>query len=148
MRLPRPHAGRSLELKMTPMIDVVFLLLVFFLWTSSFELPEFDLPSAIAQPPAGGTEVTTDQPPPTEAFDELVIRVSIQEARAVIDLNGQQIDSLDALGQRLTEVLALGVQPPVIVDPSDEVTMNVAVEVYDAARAAGADRVLFAAQPE
>ena len=34
MRMPKQAAGESLELKMTPMIDVVFLLLVFFVWTN------------------------------------------------------------------------------------------------------------------
>jgi biopolymer transport protein ExbD len=130
------------------MIDVVFLLLVFFVWTSSFELPEFDLPSAIAETPAGGTEVSTTQPPPAEAYDEIVIRLSLQDARLVIDLNGQQLDDIEALRARITAILTLGVQPPVIVDPSEQITMNMAVAVYDAARGAGADRVLFAAQPE
>jgi biopolymer transport protein ExbD len=141
-------ASDSLELTMTPMIDVVFLLLVFFVWTSSFELPEFDLPSAIAQPPAGGNEIGSQQPLPAEAFDELFVGVSLQDARQVITLNGQRVDSLAALSARLKEILALGVQPPVIVDPSEQITMNVAVSVYDAARAAGADRVLFAARSE
>lgn len=148
MKVPKSYAGDSLELKMTPMIDVVFLLLVFFVWTSSFELPEFDLPSAIADTPAGGTELSTEQPPPAEAFDELVVRVSMEQAAIVIDLNGQRFQTTEELKGRLTEILALGVQPPVIVDPSDEITMDVAVRVYDAARAAGSDRVLFAAHSE
>ena len=32
---------RELEIKMTPMIDVVFLLLVFFVWTASFHAVEY-----------------------------------------------------------------------------------------------------------
>ncbi|MDG2219997.1 MAG: biopolymer transporter ExbD [Rubripirellula sp.] len=136
-----------MELKMTPMIDVVFLLLVFFVWTSSFEIPEFDLPSSIAQPPAGGTEISTDTPPP-EAFDEIVVRLDRREAQLVIEVGSQSFPDIDALGIYLTEVLSLGVQPPVIVDPADQISMAVAVQVYDAARDAGADRVLFAAEPE
>ena len=147
MRLPRISSSDSLELKMTPMIDVVFLLLVFFVWTSSFELPEFDLPSAIAEPPAGGSELST-QAAPAEAFDEIVIRLLMREARTVIELNGQPLVDSVELRRRLEEILALGVQPPVIIDPSPQITMNEAVEAYDAARLAGADRVLFAAQPE
>lgn len=148
MKVPHASQDESLELKMTPMIDVVFLLLVFFVWTSSFEIPEFDLPSAISEPPAGGTEASTQTEPPTEAFDEIVVRLSRPEAKLLIELNGQIVDEVSVLKQRLAEVVALGVQPPVIVDPSDEITMKVAVQVYDAAREAGADRVLFAAQPE
>jgi biopolymer transport protein ExbD len=148
MKVPSAQQDGSLELKMTPMIDVVFLLLVFFVWTSSFEIPEFDLPSAIAEPPSGGSEVSSEQEPPTEVFDEIVIRLTQPEAILLIELNGQTVDEIAELKQRLAEIIALGVQPPVIVDPADEITMNVAVQVYDAARAAGADRVLFAAQPE
>lgn len=132
---------------MTPMIDVVFLLLVFFVWTSSFEIPEFDLPTAIAQPPAGGTELSTDTPPP-EAFDEIVVRLDRREAQLVIEVGNQSFPDIGALGTYLTEILSLGVQPPVIVDPADQISMTVAVQVYDAARDAGADRVLFAAEPE
>ncbi len=147
MRPPQLQSGDAPELKMTPMIDVVFLLLVFFVWTSSFELPEFDLPGAIAEPPAGGSQAAVDETPPVEAFDEIIIRVASQDARIVIDFNGQKMESVAAMKDQLAQVLALGVQPPVIVDPADQITMNTAVEVYDAARAAGADRVLFAVRP-
>jgi biopolymer transport protein ExbD len=132
---------------MTPMIDVVFLLLVFFVWTSSFELPEFDLPSAIAEPPSGGSELSSEQRP-TEVFDEIVIRLLMQDANVIIQLNGQTVDDIDALSTRIGAIIALGVQPPVIIDPAEQIRISSAVEVYDAARAAGADRVLFAAQPE
>ena len=39
----------ALEIKMTPMIDVVFLLLVFFVWTASFHAVEYLLPSSLSQ---------------------------------------------------------------------------------------------------
>ena len=77
-----------------------------------------------------------------------MILLTRPEATLLIEMNGQAVSGVADLQQRLSEIIELGVQPPVIVDPSDEVTMNLAVEVYDAARAAGADRVLFAAQPE
>ena len=147
MKLPPLHSSDSLELKMTPMIDVVFLLLVFFVWTSSFEIPEFDLPTAIAEPPTGGTELSSEQPP-TEVFDEIVIRLLLQDAGLVILMNGQPMEDIGVLKSRIAEIIALGVQPPVIIDPAEQIRISSAVQVYDAARAAGADRVLFAAQPE
>lgn len=131
---------------MTPMIDVVFLLLIFFIWTSSFEEPEYDLPSSLAESPAGGAESATDEPPPVEVFDEIVIRILNQNGSVIHELNGQRVADLSGLRERLIEIIALGVQPPVIVDPAGDVTMGNAIEVYDVARAAGADRVLFAAR--
>jgi len=144
MRLPTHAQTGSLEVKMTPMIDVVFLLLIFFVWTSSFETPEFDLPSSLAETPAGGSEANTDQPPPVEAFDEIIVKLQIRNGLTVIQLGGQRVDSIAALRSRLADVIAIGVQPPVIIDPEAEVTMERAVEAYDAARSAGADRVLYA----
>lgn len=137
---------------MTPMIDVVFLLLVFFLWTSSFDLPEFDLPSSLAEPPAGLSDAN-DDPPPTEAFDELVITVGRGPGMAandaagplVLSLNGEPIDSVEQLRNRLTEIVDIGAQPPVIVDPDQETDVGAVIEIYDLARSVGLDRVLFAA---
>lgn len=152
MKVPRLSRSNDTELKMTPMIDVVFLLLVFFIWTSSFEVPEFDLPSAIAEPARdqsfGGQIPVTDPQPPAEPFDEIIIRLSHPADRMIIELNNEPMDGLAMLQDRLGEIIAIGVQPAVIIDPSAEITMNDAVATYDAARAAGADRVLFAASPD
>ena len=147
MKLPQISNDDSLELKMTPMIDVVFLLLVFFVWTSSFELPEFDLPGSLAELPMGAAETSTDTPP-VEKFDEIIIRLLWQGEETQIMLNGQEMEQMSDLKARLAEITSLGVQPPVIVDPDEKVTMDLAVQAYDAARAAGVDRVLFAAKPE
>ena len=147
MKLPQTSNDASLELKMTPMIDVVFLLLVFFVWTSSFELPEFDLPGSLAELPMGAAETSTDTPP-VEKFDEIIIRLLWQGEETQIMLNGQEMEQMSDLKARLAEITSLGVQPPVIVDPDEKVTMDLAVQAYDAARAAGVDRVLFAAKPE
>ncbi|QDT13738.1 ExbD/TolR family protein [Planctomycetes bacterium K23_9] len=147
MKLPRAADADSLEVKMTPMIDVVFLLLIFFVWTSSFQTPEFDLPSSLAEAPQGGSTENQSANPPVEAFDEIVVRLFLQDVTTVIELNGNTVADAAALRTQLAEIIALGVQPPIIIDPADRVTMDRAIEAYDAARDAGADRVLFAAHP-
>src|SRR6056297_257054 len=48
MQAPRRPSGFDEEFAMTSMIDVVFLLLVFFIWTSSFDRPEADLRGHVA----------------------------------------------------------------------------------------------------
>ncbi len=132
---------------MTPMIDVVFLLLIFFVWTSSFQQPEFDLPGSLAEPPAGGVEANEKSEQPVEAFDEIVVRLIRRDASTIIELNGDEIADSGALRDRLAEIISLGVQPPIIIDPADRVTMDHAIAAYDAAIGAGADRVMFAAHP-
>ena len=64
---------RPIEIVMTPMIDVIFLLLVFFLATSSFQLVELLMPSGVSETEdnAGNTEA----PPPEvtdDALDQIV----------------------------------------------------------------------------
>jgi biopolymer transport protein ExbD len=73
MRLPQTARSSELGLQMTAMIDVVFLLLVFFLWTSSFEKPEFDLRSSLALPPSGNSASLSKEAP--LPFDEIVVRI-------------------------------------------------------------------------
>ncbi|TWU24152.1 Biopolymer transport protein ExbD/TolR [Novipirellula galeiformis] len=148
MKVPLRRSQGSLDVEMTPMIDVVFLLLVFFVWTSSFEQPEFDLPSAVAQPPTIGTRDDPADAPPIEIFDELIVRMIAREGGHVIELNGQPVRDTGELESRLKEILKLGVQPPVIVDPEPNIAIAEAILVYDIARVAGADRVLFAANAE
>ncbi|MEM0924635.1 MAG: biopolymer transporter ExbD [Planctomycetota bacterium] len=146
MRLPGRSNREPLEVKMTPMIDVVFLLLVFFVWTSSFEEPEFDLPSALAEVPDSGSVENVSEPATVEPFEEIIVKISRADQLKVIEMSGRQFRDVGDFDRAIREVLELGVQPPVIIDPEKTVTMDWAIKVYDIARAAGADRVLFATE--
>ncbi len=147
MKRPTVVRGSSLEVAMTPMIDVVFLLLIFFVWTSSFELPEMDLPSSIAaaKSPSGGSGATAKST--TETFDEIVITIAQAGGGIELQFNQQPVADLSSLRTLVSEVLRLGVQPPVVIDPEPQVSMEDAIKVFDTARSAGADRVLFAIDP-
>jgi biopolymer transport protein ExbD len=146
MRPPINPRSRTIDLQMTPMIDVVFLLLVFFLWTSNFEVPEHDLSSPVALSPKGTTSI--DAEPPPALYDEIIIRLLNVGDRspAEIRFNDQVVADAATLAERLREVTGLGAQPPVIVYPDSEVAMGEAIAVYDAIRAAGVDQVMFAVQ--
>jgi len=127
---------------MTAMIDVVFLLLIFFLWTSSFEVPEFDLVSALSLPPVGNSNRKVESP--QMPFDEIVIRIiPAPEGRWQVKLNESLVPDLSQLKAKLLTIAALGAQPAVIVHPDSAIPMEAAIAVYDVARSAGFDRVLF-----
>lgn len=153
MRLPirAAVAGQDGSLGMMPMIDVVFLLLVYFVWTSSFDIPELDLPGSIAAPvkSAAGNQLISEDPPPTpEAFDEIIVRIRRDGVAETATINDQSVADEDDLMRRIATIISLGVQPPVIIDPDSTITMRTAVAYYDAARRGGADRVMFAVQAE
>ena len=49
MKKRRARGDSSIELKLTPMIDVVFLLLIFFMVTTKFVAPERKIPAFAAK---------------------------------------------------------------------------------------------------
>jgi biopolymer transport protein ExbD len=61
------RAGEEIELQMTPMIDIVFQLLIFFIMTFKIVLPEgdFNIKMPLVAPTAEGTPPLTEIPPVT-----------------------------------------------------------------------------------
>ncbi len=59
---------------MTPMIDVVFLLLVFFVWTASFQAAEQVLPSHLLS--SHGTSEQIDVEPELIDLDQVIIKMT------------------------------------------------------------------------
>ncbi len=77
MRIPGHHQRRTTldNDSMTPMIDVVFLLLVFFVCASIGQKPESLLPAALS---AGATETNVQLPPPDPAeFQAQEVRIRL-----------------------------------------------------------------------
>lgn len=136
---------------MTPMIDVTFQLLIYFLLGTSFVLGEeiyrVDLPDRTERRERG--EGTGDEP--------IVIRIRSQSA----ELNDYRVDlegPLSALpaDRSLAEGLRASIvsadnpnglvsrRTPVVIAPSADTRWEHAVDVFDAAVKAGFNRVAFA----
>lgn len=130
---------------MTPMIDVVFLLLIFFVVTASTQIRELLLPADLA---ATGS-VETPQPP--EAKDPLIVEVTLkltvspETGRTTVDMNGTPYDDLQQLKEQLRLLAELGPENPVILDIAGDVPLGEIVDVYDTCQAAGFQSVSFAA---
>ncbi len=109
---------------LTPLIDIVFLLLIFFMLTSHFvrdEVINIDLPEADSG----------------EALDEP------QQVEVVINENGQfsidnQIVPLESLQSVLQEKLSVQEEKVVRIRGDENVDLGIAIEAFDAARKAGA----------
>ncbi len=72
--LVRRGGDTDLDSAMTPMIDVVFLLLVFFVWTASFQIVEYILPSDMSVQ-IGSEQAENMEPPPEKDFEDVVVRI-------------------------------------------------------------------------
>jgi biopolymer transport protein ExbD len=141
---------KPLSIEMAPMIDVVFLLLVYFLWTLSFAgmvSERVDVKSA--QPETAGTVEDPNQTPPEEAdFENVAVRIENESGKLVYVVKDAELQSLAELEAKLNEFAASRTDAPVIVDPAPEVLLGDAFDVYDLAkRRVGFEKVQFAADP-
>jgi len=123
------------------MIDIVFLLLVYFLCTASFQQPEQVLPTPL--PPAGSA---TYKPTPEE-IELGMVRIELEQRgeRPLIRINGRPCPDMDQLRQRLAAIAAAAPDLPVVLDIAPEVMIEHVVGAYEAALAAGLKRINFAA---
>lgn len=90
MRLPKPQDRGSLEFNMTPMIDVTFLLIIFFLVSS--HLSKQEIQAEVDLPTATAGEGLRDDP-----GRRITVNIA---ADGTLSLAGEVLDS-DELGRRL-----------------------------------------------
>jgi biopolymer transport protein ExbD len=112
---------------MTPMIDMIFQLLIFFLLTSFFILPavNVDLPRSRS---------TESRPP-----GSLVLTIG---ADGSVALSGRRVDMRD-LAPLLSAALAGKVDRTVLIQSDRDVSFGRVVEVMETARDGGAQEISF-----
>ena len=149
MKMPSIYQQQreTMEVAMTPMIDVVFLLLVFFVWTASFQIVEYALPSQLSAKQGSQPTEMTDTPPPEDDFDDVVVRI-LWENRPVWRLNDARVGSIRELRTRLKEIADIKNDAPVIIHPDGDVPLGDLVDVYDVSLQVGFQKVQFAATEE
>jgi biopolymer transport protein ExbD len=142
MRIPTHHDDRrQMDIAMTPMIDVVFQLMIFFICTASFQAAEELLPSHLAV--ADGTSA----PSPVEVDPELeriLVRATNTDGRASWTVNERPCRTLADVRQVLHAVSEIDRTLPVIMDVAGEVQLGDMIDVYDLCRLENFERIQFA----
>ena len=143
MRVPSVFSSSTHrpDVAMTPMIDVVFLLLIFFLWTASFQIVELQLPSKLSRLSGAGSSDNTDLQ--EEDFETVVVRIRIQGTRLLWSVNDQPALNLQEVRARLKQVASIRVDLPVLVDPEETIPLGDVLDVYDSARQEGFTNIQF-----
>jgi biopolymer transport protein ExbD len=146
MRWPSPFRDRpkGVELQLTPMIDCVFLLMIYFLWSSSFAVAEKLMPSALSAARGSGPGAPS-VPPPEADFEDLVVRIRWTASGPAWEVNGAPSPSLGELRVLLTTLARIKRDAPVILHPDPDVSLGDVIDVLDASRLAGFEKVQFAA---
>jgi biopolymer transport protein ExbD len=142
MRIPTHHDDRrQTDIAMTPMIDVVFQLMIFFICTASFQAAEEFLPSQLSI--TGGTST----PAPIELDPELeriLVRATRTDGATNWIVNQRQCPTLLEVRQVLAAVAAIDKSLPVVLDVAGEVPLGDMIDVYDLSRLAGFEQIQFA----
>ncbi len=128
---------------MTPMIDVIFQLIIFFLATSSFQSPEEVLPSNMSLP--GSTSQAVKVDPPEEDLDEVVVKVLWRDGEPRWEINQRQYEQLSQVEGVLSAVAGFQADLPVRLDVEGVVPIENVIDIYDLCRRIGLERIQFAA---
>jgi biopolymer transport protein ExbD len=138
------HRNAAIDLPMTPMIDVVFQLLIFFVWTAGFQVTEYLLTGSLSSATGTLPGAPRTPPPPERDFDDLVIRLFWKQGQPAWRLNDTPLASLAEVRARLRAVAAINPAAPVILHPDRDVPLGHVIDVYDVARRVGFRKVQFA----
>ncbi|MFG0329317.1 MAG: ExbD/TolR family protein [Phycisphaerales bacterium] len=122
-----------LELNLASMIDVVFLLLIFFLATATITLPESKLSPNLQTR-------NEDAPAATQDYTPQVVRVEVEAGRPVYRVGGRTLTDRRTL---LTLLEELPKDVGVFVEVADEAPVGAAATAIQTARDAGFDKVTY-----
>ena len=132
---------------MTPMIDVVFLLLIFFVATASIRISEQILPSYLILSGTGDSK--TEVEPELQDLGKIVIKILWHGDRPSWTVNGQPYTSLPQVRQVLEQIATeVDKRLPVIIDPQREVYLEHVINLYDRCRLIGFSKIQFAASTD
>ncbi|MBW2605246.1 MAG: biopolymer transporter ExbD [Deltaproteobacteria bacterium] len=131
--IPRKRNRYQIQTPLTSLIDIVFMLLIFFLLTTNFMVDEgikIKLPQAKATAPVTQKEIT--------------VYVD-KEGRSYL-MNEEM--PMDQLFRRVKEMIGNDKDRLVVVKADREVILNRAVKVMDIVKAAGAGRLCLATEKD
>ena len=118
---PRP-AEEEGAIDLTPMLDVVFIMLIFFIVTASF-IKE------------AGIDVNRPDAVTSQKKPKAAILIAVDPSSAVW-IEGNKID-IRQLKNKITTMRADNPEGSVVIQADEEATADVIIDVMDAARAAG-----------
>ena len=129
------------ELRMTPMIDVIFLLLIFFVCTANFKPPEEMLPVDSTMPGSVSTEAVLPDP-----VDLDFVRIQIAfDPVPHWQIEGNHCSTFHEVQNILLLYREAKPDIPVILESADNVPTSNVVDVYDVCRRVGLTQIQFAA---
>lgn len=142
MKFNRPAAENEDDLNITPMIDIVFQLLIFFMVGTTFTVPEKKIVTEL--PKQGATAQTV----PEEKKDIEMVKIFLKTELTGIQItcNGRLLGhSFNALGVMLKELAEVEQEVPVIIDATPNTPFKYVVRAMDMSKRARLTQIAFSA---
>jgi len=130
---------------MTSMIDIVFLLLIFFVCASTGQVVESLLPTELA---SGSLEAATVEPVEQPLGEVWIHLIQTENQKTVAELNDRRYSDHAELQLTLTSLAELAPEIPVILEIDGTVPLGEMIKVYDTCRAANFESIHFATTPD
>lgn len=150
MKLPNSVVSRDrdtdMNSTMTPMIDVVFLLLIFFVWTASFQVIEHVMKSEMSAE-VGSAESDPLEPLPEQDFDKIVVRIGWDGTQPTWNVRESPVSSIEEVETILQSIAAIKIDAPIILHPDSIVPLGHVIEAFDLSKQVGFQKVSFAVNP-
>jgi biopolymer transport protein ExbD len=143
MRLPTRHGRTETDIAMTPMIDVVFQLLIFFICTASFQATEAVLPMGLA---VKGDPVAASAVDAAPELARVVVRAERIGGQTQWIVNERPSSSLSDVRRSLIDVAKLDRSRPITLDVAGDVPLGDMIDAYDLCRLVGLERIEFAVE--
>ena len=121
------------EINITPMLDVVFILLIFFIVTANF----------IKEP---GPEVNRPDSETAEPTENAAILIAVGNAGEIY-MDGRRIDKRQVKAN-VVRLLAENPQGSVVIQADEKATADTIMAVMDGAREAGVYNISLASEPQ
>ncbi|MDR2151862.1 MAG: biopolymer transporter ExbD [Helicobacteraceae bacterium] len=131
MRLRRHDEETGVD--MTPMLDIVFIMLIFFIVTASFVKES-------------GISVNSPRASTAQTQDQANVMIAINEA-GEIWIDGRMVD-IRAIRANVARLKALNPEGAVVIQADANAKTYLLVEAMDQARQAGVENVSIAARPK
>ncbi len=123
------------EIDLTPMLDVVFIMLIFFIVTASF-VKEAGINPNVPDP-------NVNNPPPEDAPQNILVRISADNQIWLLEKEGERRVDTRAVRSNIERLRAEFPKASVIIQASEKANTGTYVAVADAAREANAPNVVL-----
>lgn len=146
MKLKRRNQFTRMEIAITPMIDAVFLLLIFFMVTTTLHRQEADISFSLPGTAAQSEEVVI----PDEQIIEITRdgRVLLNELEYDDPASPELPELTDTLERFKATTVANQSEAMITIAPDGDVVQQRVVDVLNACAAAGIENVTFAVEGE